>query len=87
MVNFQSAGAALLFSAAALAQVNPPGPPFPDTTYPNATSEAAIPGAQTNQTSPPRYPSPWSSGLGDWADAYPQAKAFVSQLTLPETST
>jgi len=84
MVNFQSAGAALLFSAAALAQVNPPGPPFPDTTYPNATSEAAIPGAQTNQTSPPRYPSPWGSGLGDWAEAYAQAKAFVSQLTLPE---
>jgi beta-glucosidase len=42
------------------------------------------PGAQTNQTSPPRYPSPWASGLGDWADAHARAVAFVSQLTLTE---
>ncbi|KAB5528036.1 beta-glucosidase [Coniochaeta sp. 2T2.1] len=34
--------------------------------------------------SPPVYPSPNVTGLGDWADAYAKAKAFVSQLTLAE---
>ncbi|GIZ40243.1 hypothetical protein CKM354_000359100 [Cercospora kikuchii] len=34
--------------------------------------------------SPPKYPSPWSEGLGDWREAYEQAVAFVSQLTLLE---
>lgn len=34
--------------------------------------------------SEPFYPSPWMSGEGDWADAYAQARAFVSQLTLLE---
>ncbi|KAK5173881.1 uncharacterized protein LTR77_002562 [Saxophila tyrrhenica] len=62
----------------------PRGTPFPDTTYPNATVPYAVAGAQSNQTSPPEYPSPWGEGLGDWADAYAQAKAFVSQLTLTE---
>ncbi|KAK4507935.1 hypothetical protein PRZ48_001670 [Zasmidium cellare] len=38
----------------------------------------------TNATSPPKYPSPWGSGLGDWADAYQKAEAFVKQLTLLE---
>lgn len=54
------------------------------TTYPNATDSNTDAGAQTNQTSPPHYPSPWSEGLGDWADAYQSAKEFVSQLTLLE---
>ena len=67
-----------------IAQVNPKGPPFPDTTYPNATVPYAVAGAQSNQTSPPEYPSPWGTGLGDWASAYQQAIAFVSQLTLTE---
>jgi beta-glucosidase len=35
-------------------------------------------------TSPPHYPAPWGEGLGDWADAYEKARAFVSQLTLLE---
>lgn len=34
--------------------------------------------------SPPKYPSPWTEGLGDWDAAYKQATAFVSQLTLTE---
>lgn len=34
--------------------------------------------------SEPFYPSPWMSGKGDWADAYAQARDFVSQLTLLE---
>lgn len=38
----------------------------------------------TNATSPPKYPSPWGSGLGDWAEAYQKAEAFVKQLTLLE---
>ena len=58
--------------------------PFPDTTYPNHTVPWAIAGAQSNQTSPPKYPSPWGTGLGDWAAAYAKAEAFVSQLTLTE---
>jgi len=41
-------------------------------------------GANTNQTSPPSYPSPWGTGAGDWADAYEQAIALVKQLTLEE---
>ena len=34
--------------------------------------------------SPPSYPSPWTSGEGDWAAAYEKARAFVSGLTLLE---
>ncbi|KAL2373901.1 beta-glucosidase A [Blastomyces gilchristii SLH14081] len=34
--------------------------------------------------SPPYYPSPWASGEGGWEDAVQRARAFVSQLTLPE---
>lgn len=41
-------------------------------------------GLYFNITSPPSYPSPWTEGLGDWADAYAQAKEFVSGLTLLE---
>ena len=36
------------------------------------------------QKSPPKYPSPWMSGSGDWASAYARARDFVSQLTLTE---
>lgn len=34
--------------------------------------------------SPPVYPSPETQGLGDWASAYSQAKAFVAQLNIEE---
>lgn len=35
--------------------------------------------------SPPSYPSPWMDPTADgWADAYAQAKDFVSQMTLME---
>ena len=68
----------------ALAQVDPPGTPFPSSTYPNSTDPAAEAGAQSGQTSPPKYPSPWGEGLGDWEAAYAQARTFVSQLTLLE---
>lgn len=65
----------------------PPGRaavPFPDTTYPDAKEPYAVAGAKSFQRSPPEYPSPWGEGLGDWAAAYEQARAFVSQLTLTE---
>ncbi|KAF2721195.1 glycoside hydrolase family 3 protein [Polychaeton citri CBS 116435] len=35
-------------------------------------------------SSPPKYPSPWGEGLGDWESAYSQAATFVSGLTLLE---
>ncbi|KAL1306407.1 hypothetical protein AAFC00_005113 [Neodothiora populina] len=62
------------------------GPLFPETVYPGRESEnpVTIAGSKTNQTSPPKYPSPWGEGLDDWADAYEKARAFVSQLTLEE---
>lgn len=41
-------------------------------------------GPLTFVTSPPKYPSPWAEGLGDWTEAYAKARAFVSQLTLLE---
>ena len=31
--------------------------------------------------SPPVFPSPQGQGLGQWAQAYSEAKAFVAQLT------
>lgn len=34
--------------------------------------------------SPPYYPSPWTTGAGDWADAYKRAVEFVSGLSLDE---
>ncbi|KAF1938552.1 hypothetical protein EJ02DRAFT_383412 [Clathrospora elynae] len=54
----------------------------PNNTYsaPNDTSSSPL----NNAESPPYYPSPWTEGSGDWAQAYVQAKAFVSQLTLLE---
>lgn len=42
------------------------------------------PGAVWGQTSPPKYPTPWGEGLGDWDSAYAQAREFVAQLTLLE---
>ncbi len=57
---------------------------FQNTTYSGAIDPDAVPGAQSFQTSAPFYPSPWTSGAGDWVSAYEQARAFVSQLTLLE---
>ncbi|KAH8704859.1 beta-glucosidase I [Talaromyces proteolyticus] len=34
--------------------------------------------------SPPYYPSPWTDGSGEWAEAYEKARNFVSELTLLE---
>ncbi|KAL7621870.1 hypothetical protein AAE478_007370 [Parahypoxylon ruwenzoriense] len=34
--------------------------------------------------SPPVYPSPNGTGLGDWADSYTKARALVAQMTLEE---
>ncbi|KAI9679761.1 MAG: hypothetical protein M1817_004775 [Caeruleum heppii] len=59
-------------------------PPNGTTVYTNAIDPRAVPGAQSGQTSPPFYPSPWGSGPGEWADAYRKAREFVSQLTLLE---
>lgn len=56
---------------------------YPATTYPNAVSPNPAAAADSS-FSPPYYPSPWGSGAGDWAGAYAQAKAFVSQLSLIE---
>lgn len=81
-----SIAAVLSAAFAVLAQEGNDTAPFPDTTYPDAISPnpAAVAGAQSNQTSPPGYPSPWSSGKGDWAAAHEKAVALVSQLTLEE---
>ena len=68
----------------ALAQVDPPGTPFPNSTFPNSTDPSTNGGAESGQTSPPKYPSPWGEGLGDWEAAYAKARTFVSQLTLVE---
>lgn len=52
--------------------------------YPGFAEPYAVPGAQSFQTSPPKYPSPWMDGSGGWEDAYQKAQAFVRQLTLTE---
>ncbi|KAK3117357.1 cytoskeletal protein binding [Teratosphaeriaceae sp. CCFEE 6253] len=70
--------------ALAQVQTQPAGSPFPESTYPNATDSNTDGGAVSGQTSPPKYPSPWGEGLGDWEAAYAQARDFVSQLTLTE---
>ncbi|CAK1367917.1 unnamed protein product [Cercospora beticola] len=79
-------GAVLAAVAGSLAQEGNDTAPFPDTTYPDAISPdpAVAEGTRSNQTSPPKYPSPWSSGLGDWEAAYKTATEIVSQLTLEE---
>ena len=55
-------------------------------TYPEGVSPNpnAVAGAQSDQTSPPKYPSPWGSGAGDWDAAYKKAIEVVKQLTLEE---
>ncbi|KAF2433190.1 putative beta-glucosidase 1 precursor [Tothia fuscella] len=51
----------------------------------SSNSSSPAPGAQSEQTSPPFYPSPWidSTTVG-WQDAIAEAQAFVKQLTLLE---
>ena len=74
--------AALPLVAAQSDGVGSSAAPYPDIVYPDATHVSS--GADSFQTSPPEYPSPWGEGLGDWAQAYAQAQAFVSGLTLTE---
>ncbi|KAI9827945.1 MAG: hypothetical protein M1826_006141 [Phylliscum demangeonii] len=59
---------------------------FPSATYPNRSVPGLdTDGARSNQTSPPSYPSPWSTGAApDWAAAWQKARAFLAQLTLLE---
>ncbi|UZJ55557.1 hypothetical protein CBS101457_004877 [Exobasidium rhododendri] len=58
--------------------------PFPNSYYPDASAADLFDIASFNDTSPPKYPSPWMTGKGDWAESYSKAVAFVSQLTLTE---
>ncbi|WPG98473.1 Hypothetical protein R9X50_00126400 [Acrodontium crateriforme] len=51
--------------------------PFANSSNSNSTAGAFY-------SSPPKYPTPWGEGLGDWSTAYAQAQAFVSKLTLTE---
>lgn len=74
--------ALLPLTSAQLGGIGSSAAPYPNVVYPNATHVST--GAASGQTSPPEYPSPWIEGLGDWADAYDKAKAFVSGLTLTE---
>jgi len=76
-----SAGASLVN-----AQFGNFGSPYPNTTYPGFESENpyTIEGSQSFQWSPPKYPSPWGEGSGDWKESYAKARALVSQLTLEE---
>jgi len=59
---------------------------FPDTVYPGASAPYAEAGAQSFQTSPPKYPSPWvdTNVAGNWSASIAKAQAFVRQLTLLE---
>ncbi|KXT13326.1 hypothetical protein AC579_6024 [Pseudocercospora musae] len=92
MKSFSAAVLAIAGSVAAYdysqlaASKNNYGAPDPNTTYPEYVSDnpVVVAGSNDYQVSPPKYPSPWTEGLGDWAEAYEQAKAFVSQLTLAE---
>ena len=68
----------------ALAQLGPDAAPYPSSTYENATEEYTTLDDLTGAFSPPKYPSPWGEGLGDWDRAYAQARDFVAQLTLLE---
>ena len=74
--------ALLPFTAAQVGGIGSSAAPYPNVVYPNATHVTT--GADSYQTSPPEYPSPWGEGLGDWAEAYAKAQAFVSGLTLTE---
>ncbi|KAI7329200.1 glycoside hydrolase family 3 protein [Hortaea werneckii] len=77
---------ALLSGSLVLAQAGQSAAPFPNITYPDAVSPNpnVFLGTQSNQQSPPKYPSPWGTGQGDWAQAYEKAMALVEQMTLDE---
>jgi beta-glucosidase len=77
-----AAVAAAKLASAQVGGIGSSAAPFPNIVYPNATRVTV--GAASEQTSPPEYPAPWGEGLGDWADAYAKATAFVSGLTLVE---
>ncbi|KAL9055576.1 MAG: hypothetical protein Q9162_003473 [Coniocarpon cinnabarinum] len=77
----------LLAAGLAAAQSEPQGPdaaPFPNSVYPGYAEPYAVAGAQSGQTSPPFYPSPWMSGAGNWSAAYTSAQNLVRQMTLAE---
>lgn len=83
-MGFLKTAAVLLAAHLVHAQIDPPGTPYPGSTYADAVDSYDSAGAKSFQTSAPFYPSPWTEGAGDWADAYTKAKAFVSKLTLTE---
>lgn len=79
---------ALAFSQPGFAQRLPQGvdqAPFPNSYYPDASlvNKTSVPQGN-DSTSPPKYPSPWMDGSGDWGWAYKRAEEFVSKLTIPE---
>ncbi|KAL8714078.1 MAG: hypothetical protein Q9220_001806 [cf. Caloplaca sp. 1 TL-2023] len=79
------AGSLLVAAAFVSAQDGNTTAPFPNATYPNATSPDPGAGETSGAAfSPPKYPSPWGSGAGNWSSAYQKARAFVNQLTLLE---
>jgi len=57
---------------------------FPNSYYPGFEDPLTDAGAQSFQTSPPEYPSPWMDGSGGWQDAYVYAQNLVRQMTLAE---
>jgi len=59
-------------------------PQFPNSYYPGFEDPLTDAGAQSFQTSPPEYPSPWMDGSGGWHDAYVYAQNIVRQMTLAE---
>ncbi|KAL8948156.1 MAG: hypothetical protein Q9222_005633 [Ikaeria aurantiellina] len=78
-------GALLVATSFVNAQDGNTTAPFPNATYPNATSPNPGAGETSGPAfSPPKYPSPWGSGAGNWSAAYQKARAFVSQLTILE---
>lgn len=76
--------AVLNLAAAQRPAQGPDQAPFPNAYYPQSSlaNETAI--SDVNVGSPPKYPSPWMDGSGDWGWAYKRAEEFVSQLTIAE---
>lgn len=74
-------------SVASAQNVIPSGVPYPNAYYPGFEDPNTDGGAQSFQTSPPYYPSPWADPTtagSKWQTAYEQAVEFVAQLTLTE---
>lgn len=75
---------ALLGTVIPLTMAQTPSGVPPNGIYPGFEDPNTDAGAQSFQTSPPEYPSPWMDGSGDWGIAYKRAQAFVRGLTLTE---